>query len=218
MPVGPTHKRQYDARDLDPHSRPEDLIYPLYRDRVARRAGFLLGALGDGAIQSYRYVRPLGRGEHLVEHPTDPTTTLRLPSAQGLETYTAGQRVLVAVTQSGPSIIGNPSGGERGLANRDFTTRSAELDALGINAANPDELQPGDSAVAVELSGFGFKQSPLDLLTPVKYNESTLQWETDPLITLGASTWNSATQLTVPFSVASSTPTGYLISVQIERA
>lgn len=217
MPVGPTSRRQFDSRDLDPQTRAEDLIFPVYNDRRARRDAYLTGALGDGGVRTMVYVRPVGNGQHLVRHPTDRETLLRLPSTQGAESYAPGQRVFVAETRTGDAIFGNPPGGEKGLANRDTVERRGTVDVLQVIEANPAVLD-SDSTTAVTLIGLGFNESPVDVFTAEIFDEATLGRIADPYVTIGSVAWVSATEVLAQVTVSASGPDGHRIGVNVERA
>ena len=216
MATGSWQGSRFDFRDYNPHRRPErDAAAEVFRQRRADRERRTAGAIGTGEIQSWRYRKPLGKGEHLVEHPTDPSRTLRVASAQGAEAFNPGQRVLMGVTMSGASILGNPPGGDKGAANTPVSRATGSIDIFGITSASPSLVPQGQTA-ATTFKGFGFLSG--DVLTAVVYNADSGLWETDTDITIANFTFVDSETATADITAASSLPVGYLISYRLERA
>lgn len=92
------------------------------------------------------------------------------------------------------------------------------LDTVGITSADPNTLPQGTVAEVVTFTGFGFNEDPVDVFRPVVYNPITKVWDDDPLITLGAVTWTSATEVDIPVSVSATAPVGYEIKLEVTRA
>lgn len=206
-----------DDRDTNPQTgRPENMATALARARNAEMERFAAGADVSGIFNA-RYVGPDGEDRHLVESLKDPGTTISIPSNGGVQGFAPGQGVLVGHGRAGWTIIGNPLSGEMSKQSSATVSQSGTVDLFGIDSASPNFLQPGDSAVDVTLSGFGFNESPVDVFTPVIWNSTTLQWDLDSDVTLGSVTWVSANEVSIPVTVASSASPNRFINLRMER-
>ena len=192
MPTGPWQRPKFDQRDYHPHQPAEEHLDASWRERRASRERFTNGAEGDGAIQTVRYVRAAGNGQHIVEFPGDKSRQIRLPSAQGADAFNPGQRVMVGTTRQGMSILGNPPGAEKGLSESPIVVLGGSVDVLGIISASPSSI-PAGGTTTVTITGYGFQSD--DVWTAVIYNTSTLVWDTDPDVTVGTMSYTSATEV-----------------------
>lgn len=109
---------------------------------------------------------------------------------------------------------------QRGTAEFSFPPLTgAEKDALGVVSADPETLAAGVVESVVTLTGYGFREDPLDTFRAVRpFNATTKTYDTDPLITLGDPVWVSVTEVTIPVSVDSTAPAGYEIRFEVERS
>lgn len=142
-------------------------------------------------------------------------------SALGRQSFRPGAVVMAASFsgQGGKVVFSHAPPGQMGTAEFAFPPLiGARMDAVGLVRADPSILTAGGAAQSVVFTGFGLNQNPLDLFRAVLYNATTRVWDTDSLITLGAVTWVSSTQVTIPVTVSSTAPDGYEISIEVVRA
>src|SRR6185503_4893791 len=111
----PWQKPQFNNGDYD--SLPKE-NFALTRERKAKLTRFNVGAEGDGAIQVWTYSNPIGNGKHLCVPPGDSTVTVEVNAVAGVSGFARGEKVAVAVTRSGATIIGYPPGLDAGKANQ----------------------------------------------------------------------------------------------------
>lgn len=109
--------------------------------------------------------------------------------------------------------------GKRGAAQFGFSNPiGLQRDTVGVTAADPNTIEAGAEEIDTTFTGFGFREDPLDNFRPVVYNETTKTWDDDPYVTLGAVTWVSVSEVTIPVSVISTAPAGYEIRLEVLRA
>jgi len=170
------------------------------------------------------YLCPNGPGEAKVRDLcNDEVKYVSAPSA----TFAPGSIVMTGAASSigyagagaGESIISPPPPGRRGGArfNQVFPTAGI-FDLVGITAASPASLTAGTSDNAVTLTGYGFKQSPVDTFDAVTWSEATADWASDALITVHDVSWVSATSVSCQIDVSASAPAGYLINLRVRRS
>lgn len=215
-------RRQFDLRDFDPHLQgPYGQQVAQQRARHAQREAFEQGALGDGAQQTRKYVRPFGELYHYVEHPKQPGRQVLVASTFP-GTFTPGQNVQVGVDQHGEVIQGHPPQGARNASQTPTKTRSGELDLLSVTGGTPFEVTRG-STTAVTLEGFGFRESPVDTFEPRVYDPTDEDADADGFaptdeVTFGSITWVSATQVSMVVTVDSTLPDGTPVFVYYARS
>lgn len=82
-------------------------------------------------------------------------------------------------------------------------------------AADPAEINPGETNAATVLTGFGLLAT--DDLACVVWSESAGLWVADPYVTLANVTWVSETEMTVDVTADASAPIGHLLRFEIVR-
>ena len=169
------------------------------------------------------YVQPLGqRGLHLV-HPIhgDDGETIIVGTAMGEMTFKPGSVVIVGSNsgKAGKVILGLPPPGRRGASQWGvFSPADGEVDAVGIISADPATVTAGESDVVVTLTGYGFRETPVDTFTAVVYDEDTRTWTADPLVTIHDATFATTTEVTIQVDVSASAPNNKKIHVLPTRS
>lgn len=170
------------------------------------------------------YMCPNGPGEAKVRDLCNDE--VKYVSAPGA-TFAPGSIVMTGAASSvgyagagaGESIISPPPPGRRGGARFIQVYPIAGIfDVVGITGASPSSLDQGTSNNAVTLSGFGFRQTPVDTVDAVVWSESSGDWIADSLITVHDVTWSSSTQLSIQIDVSASAPPGYPINLRVQRS
>lgn len=119
----------------------------------------------------------------------------------------------------GEYILSPPPPGRRGGASfAQVFPVPGTFDAVGITSGSPSELTSGVSNQAVTLTGYGFRETPLDSFEAVVWNETTRTYATDSLITIHTVAWVSATSVTCLINVSASAGDGYLVNVRVMRS
>lgn len=170
----------------------------------------------ESDVQPRTYVRAVGNtGGHIVKRVCNDE-----------EIYVRGSRSFAPGTQvntvrhsgrPGETISTDPPPGRVGVSAYPVNVVVRELDVLDIVSADPNIVDAGFDDT-VTLTGIGFRESPLDTFTPVRFNIATAEWEADPLASAGAPTWVDAQTVQLPLTVLSSAPEGYQISIDPRRA
>ncbi len=205
-------KQGFNLRDLDPGLGIEEQGIIAFRDRRAQMGRYATGALGDGAVQSWKYVRPVGRDRHEVESPTDPSHKTVITSALRETGFTPGAMVTVAVTRQGAVIVGGAP--QKGLSDRPTSQRTGVRQIWRVTHQLPELVASGVVGEAISVFGFGFVTGMT--WSAVEYDDATLSWITDPGITVQTAVFVSATQYDLTLDVASSEPEGSKISYSVE--
>ncbi len=205
--------------DFDPvrSARPRPLRVLGRIDRALREAGAQEAALGFGEVRLATYVQPVGRGRHLVR--TAAGDVVEVPGAQGATTYSGGQQVTLGATREGLVILGSPPDGALGASVFGREEISGQVDRPVIHSADPDEVPAGPTLVT--FAGAGFRESPVDVLTPVgpyfAGDEDTPPgYPVSPHATIGPVTWVSAEEIQATVTVTG--PAGAEFGVRIDRA
>lgn len=115
----------------------------------------------------------------------------------------------------GESIIAEPPPGRRGASLVAVDIGRPDFDTLRIIEADPAEI-PANSTTAVTLTGIGFSESPLDILTPVQPDGGD-GWAEDGNVTLSNVVWVDSETLTLDVTLGD-VPAGYRISIDPVRA
>ena len=161
------------------------------------------------------YVRPLGsRGEHVVRHLDSSEEVVVTGPGR---THKPGSVVPTGRRSGeiGEFLLTTPPAGHRGVSNLPTQEKTGSVNVLTIYEANPALVLAG-TTTTVTLTGIGFAENPLDILTAVRWNGTV--WEADPLISLSAPTYVSSTTLSVDVTASASTPDDYTVSIEIVRA
>lgn len=174
----------------------------------------------EADIEWAEYVHPLGtRGLHVVKIVCNAQVFV-VGSSLSRKTFKPGTQVPLGSNTGHPGkfIIGSPPPGRRGASSFQIDYFGAgEFDTVGITSATPSTIYNDGIAVAVVFAGYGFNQTPVDVLSAVVYNESTKAWEADSLVTCGTVTWSSATSITAAVTVSTTAPGDKLISFKVVR-
>jgi len=206
----------YGIADLEPSQADERAIMEVLRQRRLQLDQFREGVHGAGEILTMRYRRPVGLQRHRVESTADPTQTVDLPATVKQAAFVPNQRVVVARTRTGATIIGHPPPGELAISERPTAQRTDTHDAIMIERIDPVEL-PAGATTSVTVYGLGFASSPVDVFEAVVFNEATLTDDADTFVTAGVAVYVSATSVTLPLTVTSSAPIGHSISLKVTR-
>lgn len=156
-----------------------------------------------------------------VVHDTHSTEERIVSAGSITRSLRPGEVVMVGSHsgQGGEVIVSAAPVGQRGTAEFAFPGLvGAQRDLVGVSEADPDTLDAGTTAEPVTFKGFGFLEDPVDTFRPVLYNATTKVWDTDTLITLGAVTWVSFTEVSIPVSVSATCPEGHEIRLEVTRS
>lgn len=170
----------------------------------------------ESDVQPRTYLRPVGRtGLHVVRLECNEEEIV----VSGARAFKPGTTVQTGRYSGRPGevILTEPPPGRRGASAfpRDVVRR--EIDAFGIVSADPDELEAG-ATTAVTLTGFGFRQSPVDTFRAVVFDLSAAAWIADPLVTVDSAVWTDAETVEVSLTVDASAPEGYQVALEVERS
>lgn len=193
----------------------------MLRDRsTARRLRDSLDRRRDAEsdILFATYVRPRGRGEHVVTLPGSTVERI-VGSSIGRVTFKPGAVVPLG-RQSGEAtefVIGKPPPGRAGASGFPISTpQPGRIDVARITGADPAEVETGETDQLVTLTGFGFAAG--DVMVAVV---SAADLTPDPYATIHDTTFVSATEATIEVDVDADAPTtggGYRITIAIYRA
>jgi hypothetical protein len=199
------------TQDFNPHKRPSDAARDSYRRQIAERERFGHGAEGDGAIQHWKYRRPIGPNRHLVEHPKDPTRTVELPATASNAAFVADSYVAVATDRTGSVIIGTPAPGRKGTSGFAVDGGSSS-GAFGITSVDPPEI-PFGATQDITVIGFGFNGN--ESFRAVIFQEANLVYVTDTQLTINTTVFVDSMNFTL--NVTSAAPVGYEYSIEVTR-
>lgn len=87
--------------------------------------------------------------------------------------------------------------------------------AAQILSADPDEIEPGETLLAVDLVAVGLLET--DELAAVVWSESEGVYVADPYVTLANFSYISATAATVDVTASESAPVGHLLRFEVVR-
>lgn len=169
----------------------------------------------ESDVQPRIYLRPVGRsGFHVVRRECNEEEVI----VSGSRTFAPGTQVQTGrfSGRPGEAIITEPPPGRRGASAFPITPVRREIDALGITSALPSTV-PAGSTTTVRLSGFGFRESPIDAFRAVRFNPTLAEWASDPLAVVDSTTWISSTEVDIELTVDASAADGYFISIEVER-
>lgn len=169
----------------------------------------------ESDVQPRVYLRPIGRtGFHVVRRECNEEEIV----VAGSRTFAPGTQVQTGrfSGRPGEAIITEPPPGRRGASAFPSTVVRREIDAFGIVSASPAVVDSGSTTV-VRLTGFGFRESPVDAFRAVRLSPTLAEWLDDPLAVVDSAVWISATEVDIELTVAASAPEGYLISIEVER-
>lgn len=199
-------------QDYSPHPQATQASKNSYRRQMAERERFSQGAEGDGAIQHWKYRRPLGPNRHLVEHPRDPSRTVELPATASNAAFVAGSYVAVATDRTGSVIIGTPAPGRKGTSGFAVDGSSNTEGSYGITSVDPPTI-PYGATQDITVSGYGFNGT--ESFRAVIFNQSTLQDETDTSLTVN--TTAPVDSETYTLNVTATAPVGYEYDLEVMR-
>lgn len=170
-------------------------------------------------IEFYKYACPEGTKYHRITLPNCDDELL-VTSTAGRITYAPGSRVVVASHQGGRQkvILGSPPPGQVGVTNFPVISRTDLINALAITSADPSVLSQGFVDELITLTGTGFRSSPIDTFRAVVYNETTMEYDDDPYVTLHDPVWIDSNTVTILADTDASAPVGYMVSVEVERS
>jgi hypothetical protein len=158
-----------------------------------RNAGDLFGKKRDefADISLARYVRPRGKGLHVVELAGSGIQVI-LSSLAGNMTFSPDDLVTLG-SRSGrrnPVILGLPPAGSLAGGAVALSVFLPDADVVPvIISAIPDEIEAGAASERVVLVGRGFFDDPLDYFEAVLWDEATADWIADPLVTVHDPEW-----------------------------
>lgn len=167
------------------------------------------------------YLYPFGaRGLHAVRNECNEEVKI---VAGPKATFAPGTIVAVGSHMGnraeGEYILSSPPPGRRGGATfGQVFPVPGTFDAVGITSASPATLDAGVSNQAVTLTGYGFRQTPLDDIEAVVWSEASAAYIADSLVTIHTLAWVSATSVTCLIDVSASAPDGYLVNVRVQRS
>lgn len=170
---------EYNLRDYDPNlpfERTGEITF-----RRSRRNQVLdsAGALTNGSIQTWKYVRPVGPNRHEVQSPTNANHRTIVTSTQGEGGFTPGSYVTMGVTRQGAVIVGPPP--QVSLSERPAQVSIQLRRIAAIIRQVPRELPRGATS-AVTIEGYGFVSGMT--WTAVEYSTTVLGPVPDPEITV----------------------------------
>jgi len=168
-------------------------------------------------IRWRKYQCASGLGYHTINSGTteDPCTKL-VSSTVGNETFKPGSTVLTASNTGDRKqvIIGKPPPGQKGASSYPPLVAAFEMAAFAIISADPDVIGANDVTVS-RITGFGFDGT--EVFTCVVYNESTMEYDEDPYVTVTDQTYVDTENWDIEFTADAATPVGYLITIRAER-
>lgn len=165
------------------------------------------------------YLRPNGRGSAVVRDECNEEEQIVAAPAQ---TFAPGTSVLVGSNagqrSAGAAILSPPPPGRSGggAFAQEYPT-PGELDAVAAPEANPAVLAAGVSGQVVIVTGYGFRESPLDIFEAVVWNATARRWDLDPEVTVTGVTWTSSAQVEITFA-ATAAAAGRLVNLSVRRA
>ena len=225
MPQLPTPDlNPFTPRQTDPHWREVYLTMMLaagiHSDYNNSFENWARGRTPGSEFRSWRYRRPHGRGRHVMEQPGCDRKQVTLHSST--DAFAPGQSVGIGVTRYGATIVSPPPSGLAGQSGWAINQPTpGELGAISISGHTPDV--PAGSTTLVTFYGFGFRQTPVDVMSVVVLDDdpasSTYMQElADPYVSVGAVTWLSAETIRANVTAASDAPVDYRPTFLIERA
>jgi len=214
MPYSVWSKPKVRGKDFSPHKNPLDAAKDSYRRQIVERSRFTAGAEGDGAIQHFKYRRPVGINKHLVQHPTDPTQTVELPSTATTAAFVPNQYVVIATDRTGSVIIGNPAPGNKGASGHTGEGAVAENTEPEITSVDPATIPQG-STIDLDVVGIQFEDG--DVFDAAIYNIDTFLWEVDPLLTVNSAVFVDSENYTLNVTADATAPIGYKYNLRVER-
>ncbi len=197
-------------------SDPNFSLY-LLRERQNFRRLLRQRQFNQADIRWRKYQCASGVDHHTVNGGTEEDPCAKLvTSTVGRTTFKPGSTVLTASNAGDRHqvIIGLPPPGQRGTAEFPFLQQTTGLPGLAIISADPDVIGSG-TATSSTITGYGFQS--VDIFECVVYNETTLEFDPDPYVTVTDQTYVDDTTWTVEFTADANTPVGYKVTVKVSR-
>lgn len=164
------------------------------------------------------YIRPRGRGQHVVRLPGSTAERI-VGTSLGRTSFKPGAAVPLG-RMSGEAtqfVIGQPPPGRAGASGFPLNApQPGRIDSTRILAADPDLLDIGVSDQLVTLAGFGFATD--DVLRAMVYDLDAQDWIADPYAMLHDYTFVNQNEATVEVDIAAGAPAGYRYTVRTFRA
>lgn len=162
------------------------------------------------------YVRPAGRGMHIVRNRCNDQEQL-VGSVAGARSFKPGVEVPLGSHTSTPGevILGLPPTERVGVA--EFATPQVQPRTVGaprITSASPSTIEAGTTDQLTTLTGVLFYAGAI--VRAVIYDEVAKVSIPDPDVTVDTYVYISSTSATVLVDAAATLPPGYLIAMEID--
>lgn len=180
--AAPWNRDGFGLQNLEaPFSADGDIVRALKHVQNQERS-HAKGAYGGGAISSWKY-RSAGSasGRHRVSPPGQNDTIVEIPGPPG--TFRPGAFVMVGQDRNGAVVLSAAPAGLAGTSGFAVDAPpSGQVTDLRIHTIEADDLLPESVDNPLTLLGHGLDGS--ETFEAVVYDEATMDWVADPLVTL----------------------------------